>query len=58
MKTRQVINNEKRMISMNIDKALWKKVRIAAAEKEATLTEIIEHLIRVELDNCKHNKIK
>lgn len=46
------------MISMNVDKKLWKKLRVVAAEKEATMTELIEHMIREDLDNCKHSDIK
>jgi hypothetical protein len=58
LKTQQVINNEKRMVSLNIDRSLWKKVKHAAAEKEVTQTAMIEHLIRIDLDSCKHDKIK
>jgi hypothetical protein len=52
------MNNEKRMVSLNIDRSLWKKVKHAAAEKEVTQTAMIEHLIRIDLDSCKHDKIK
>jgi hypothetical protein len=58
MKTQQVMNNEKRMINMNIDTALWRKARIMAAEKDTTVTRVVEHCLREELNNCKHDKIK
>jgi hypothetical protein len=45
------------MVSLNVDKALWKKVKLAAAEREVTQTAIIEHLIRIGPDTCKHDKI-
>jgi hypothetical protein len=47
----------KREVSMNIEKALWRKARMAAAEKDTTLTALVEHLLRVELDTCKHDKL-
>jgi hypothetical protein len=46
------------MVSLNIDRSLWKKVKHAAADREVTQTDIIEHLIQIDLDTCKHDKIK
>ena len=47
----------KKEVSMNIEKALWRKARVAAAERDTTLTALIEHLLKEELDTCKHYKI-
>ena len=60
MKTKQVVNRQKRMINMNIDTNLWRKARIKAAEKDTTLTNIVEHCLREGLEICKHdaNEIK
>ncbi len=57
-KTQQVINNQKRMINMNIDTDLWRQARITAAQKDTTITAIVEHCLREGLNNCKHDKIK
>ena len=46
------------MVSLNIDRSLWKKIKHAAADREVTQTDIIERLIRIDLDTCKHDKIK
>jgi hypothetical protein len=49
---------DKKEVSMNMDKTIWRKARIAAAEKDVTLTAIVEHFIIEGLEHCKHDKIK
>jgi hypothetical protein len=58
MKTQKVINHQKRVINMNIDTNLWRQARIKAAEKDTTLTTIVEHCLREGLNNCRHDEIK
>jgi macrodomain Ter protein organizer (MatP/YcbG family) len=42
---------------MNVGKKLWKKLLVVAAEKEATMTELVEYMIREDLDECKHRTV-
>ena len=56
-KTQQVMNNQKHIINMNIDTNLWRQARVIAAQKDTTLTAIVEHCLREGLENCKHDKI-
>jgi hypothetical protein len=49
---------DKKEVNMNMNKAIWRKARIAAAEKDVTLTAIVEHFIEEGLEHCKHDKIK
>jgi hypothetical protein len=58
MKTRQVISGEKRMVSLNMDRELYLKVKVFAAERDTTVTAILEHLLKQHLDHCKHDKIR
>jgi hypothetical protein len=43
---------------MNIDTNLWRQARIKAAEKDTTLTTMVEHCLREGLQNCRHDEIK
>jgi hypothetical protein len=58
MKTRQVISGEKRMVSLNLDRELYLKVKVFAAERDTTITAILEHLLKQHLDHCKHAEIR
>ncbi len=55
MKTREVANHQKHIVNMNIDTDFWWRARIKAAEKDTTLTAIVEHCLREGLDTCKHS---
>jgi hypothetical protein len=55
MKTQQVIKGQKRMLNMNIDRELYHKAKVFAAERDTTMTSVIEHLLRQELSNCRHD---
>jgi hypothetical protein len=48
----------KKEVSMNMDKDLWRKTRVAAAERDVTLTSMVEHFLQEGLQNCRHDKIK
>lgn len=54
MKTKQVINGEKRIVNLNLNRELYHKVRVFAAEKDTTITAILEHLLKHHLDHCGH----
>lgn len=56
MRTQEVIEGKKKMVSMNIDKNLYRRLKIYAAEKDATLTAAVEHLIRHESPKCNHDR--
>jgi len=46
--------NEKKEVSMNIERSLWREARMMAAAKDTTLTGLVEHLLREEMKTCKH----
>lgn len=55
MKTKQVVNDKKHIVNMNIDTNLWRKARVKAAENDTTLTQIVEHCLSEGLESCKHS---
>lgn len=57
MKTKEVMNHKKRIVNMNLDTNLWRMARIRAAEKDTTLTAMVEHCLREGLEVCKHERI-
>jgi hypothetical protein len=54
MKTKQVVDGEKRMVSLNINKELYIKAKVFAATNETTITAVVEDLLKHHL-NCKIN---
>ena len=44
----------KRTINLNIDQSLWHKARVAAAQKDTTLTKIVDAALR---DYLKHTDL-
>jgi len=54
MRTQQVINGEKQSINMNFDRKLWRNVKVFAAQRDLTITEALEHIVREHLEECTH----
>jgi hypothetical protein len=48
----------KKEVSMNMNINLWRKARIAAAERDITLTRAVEHFLEDGMNSCKHYEIK
>ena len=57
MKTKKEMNHRKRIVNLNMDAGLWHRARVRAAEKDTTLTTIVEHYLEEGLENCRHDKI-
>jgi len=57
MKTGQVVNGEKRMVTLNLDREAYHRCKVFAAERDTTITAVLEHLLRQHLDHCKHELI-
>ena len=41
--------NQKKEVSMNIERSLWREARMMATAKDTTLTGLVEHLLREEM---------
>ena len=39
---------------MNLNADLWRRARIKAAERDTTLTELVEHCLAEGMDVCSH----
>jgi hypothetical protein len=57
MKTKAVINNKRRSVSLNVDREAWKKMHHMAYDKEVTITNLLEHLILEHANDCRHEQI-
>jgi hypothetical protein len=47
----------KKEVSMNMNVDLWRKTRVAAAERDVTLTRMVEHFLEEGLQNCRHDRL-
>jgi hypothetical protein len=52
-------NNDNHILTpgLNVDRDLWHDAKVFAAQKDTTLTNVVEHLLRQHLDTCKHDKL-